>query len=166
MRRSNSIQIRSARWVAALAVAGLIGAFVVPTASAQDVNAVRDIERDAASLKDRIEQPPDPDRDVADTAIVITNLRRMFGVATCVAFDYDGNLVGRARVRVPALGLRWLLASDISDGADFIGSAHCYIQGHMLGSAIFLGPGITDLPVHQTNVAGAFRIAIPVVAHY
>ena len=166
MRSSNSIKTRSARWVAAIAVAGLIGAFVVPTASAQDVNVARDIERDATSLKDRIETPPDPERDVADTAIVITNLGNHRGVALCAAFDYDGHPVGRARVRVPALGLRWLLASDISNDVDFIGSAHCFIRGHMLGTAIFLGPGITDLPVHQTNVAGAFRIVIPVVAHY
>ena len=166
MRSSNPINTRSARWVAALAVACLIGAFVAPSASAQRFSAVRDIERDATSLRDRIEQPPDPDRDVADTVIVMTNLAHERGVASCAAFDYDGNLVGRARVKVPAMGLRWLLASDISDDADFIGSAHCFISGRMLASAIFLGPGITDLPVHQTKTSGLFRIAIPVVAHY
>ena len=58
------------------------------------------------------------------------------------------------------------LASDLSDGLDFIGSAHCFVGRRVLGSAIFLGPGITDLPVHQSTSDSAVRIVIPVVAHY
>jgi hypothetical protein len=49
---------------------------------------------------------------------------------------------------------------------DFIGSAHCFVTGRVAGSAIFFGPGITDLPVRQATVEGAFRVAIPVIAHY
>ena len=166
MRSINSVKTRSARWVTALAVTALIGAFVAPAASGRDVEPLRDIERDAASLRDRIDLPPDPDRDVADTAIVITNLANRRGVACCVAFDYEGKPAGRGRVRVPPRGLRWLLASDISNDVDFVGSAQCFLSGEMLGSAIFLGRGITDLPVHQRAVGRANRIAIPVVAHY
>ena len=166
MRSSNSVKTRSARWAAVLAVTFLFGAFVVPTASGLDVEPLRVIERDAASLRDRLAMPIDPDRDVADTAIVITNLANRRGVAFCVAFDYEGRPAGRGRVQVPPRGLRWLLASDLSHDVDFIGSAQCFLNGRMLGSAIFLGRDVTDLPVHQTAVGGAYRIAIPVVAHY
>lgn len=166
MRSSSSLKTRATGWASALAVSLLATAFVVPSASGQDGASVRDIERDSASLRDRIATPVDPDHDVADTAIVITNLARSRGRAFCVAFDYDGRVAGHARLKVPPLGLRWMLASDISDGVDLIGSAQCYLSGRLVGSAMFLGRDVTDLPVHQTTVGGNQRIAIPVLAHY
>ena len=97
---------------------------------------------------------------------MITNLAGTRGRAFCVAFDYEGRPAGHARLKIPARGLRWLLASDISDGVDLIGSAQCFLSGRLLGSAIFLGRDVTNLPVHQTTVGGNHRIAIPVLAHY
>lgn len=166
MRSPDNPKLRFARRAGLLAVLGLLVSLHAASATAQEVNAVRDIERAVDSLRDRIEQPPRPDVDVADTAIILTNLGNRVAPAICAAFDYDGNPIGRARLRVPALGLRWLLASDISGDKDFIGSAHCFVTGHVAGSAIFLGPSITDLPVRQANVEGAFRLAVPVVVHY
>ena len=155
--------------LAGLVLAGCVTGLGAPAALAQEVAAVsevRDIERTADELRDRIEQPPRPDVDVADTAVVLTNLAYERAVATCAAFDQGGNLLGRARVRIPRMGLRWLLASDLSDDADFVGSAHCFVTGRVAGTAVFLGPGITDLPVHPATIGGGQRIVIPLVAHY
>ena len=166
MRNSNLFMIRPLQWLARAGFASLVLAFVVPTAVAQDAGSVREIERDAASLRDRIELPPPPDVSTADTAIVFTNVGNRGAAARCVAFDYEGERIGHTRVRVPARGMRWLLASDLSDGQRFIGNAHCFVNGQMLASAIFLGPGITDLPVKQATTAGEFHVAIPILAHY
>ena len=46
------------------------------------------------------------------------------------------------------------------------GCPQCFVVGRISGSSIFFGPGITDLPVHQATVEGAFRLAFPLVAHY
>ena len=154
---------------AGLVMAGWIAVLVAPSALAQEATVatdIREVERTADGLRDRIEQPPDPDRDVADTAIVLTNLTYARAVATCAAFDDSGRLIGRARVRIPRMGLRWLLASDISNDVDFIGSTHCFVVGQVAVSAVFLGPGVTDLPVHPDVVDGMYRIVVPLVAHY
>jgi hypothetical protein len=165
MRKSNYPGSMSAR----LLLVVWIGAFLAPAALAQEnvgSAEIREIDRRADTLRDRIEQPPDPDRDVADTAVVLTSLTYNRAVATCAAFDGNGALIGRARVRIPRMGLRWLLASDISNDVDFIGSAHCFVAGKVAVTAVFLGPGITDLPVQPEVVDGMYRIAIPLVAHY
>jgi hypothetical protein len=65
---------QSARFAAVLGTVGLLLSLQATTAAAQDVNAVRDVERTADTLRDRIEKPPEPDVDVADTAVVLTNL--------------------------------------------------------------------------------------------
>lgn len=166
MRNSNLVKIRPLQWLARAGLTSMILAFVVPAAGAQDAQNVREIERDAISLRDRIQLPTPPDVSTADTAIVFTNVGNRGAAARCVAFDYEGQRIGQTRVRVPARGMRWLLASDLSDGERFIGNAQCFVNGQMLASAIFLGPAITDLPVKQASAAGQFRVAIPVLAHY
>ncbi len=105
------------------------------------------IERDAADLAVDL-APRDVDRDVADTALVFTNLGDDARVL-CVGFDKAGDPVGRAWVKVPRLGLRYLLASDLSNGADFVGHVQCASPGTVRGSAVFLGAGFSDLTVEQ-----------------
>jgi len=166
MRNSNLVKIRPLQWLARAGLASMILALVVPAVAAQDAASVREIERDAVSLRDRIELPPPPDVSTADTAIVFTNVGNRHAAARCVAFDYEGERIGQTRVRVPARGMRWLLASDLSDGQRFVGNAHCFVNGQMLASAVYLGRGITDLPVKQASAAGQFRVAIPILAHH
>jgi hypothetical protein len=151
-----------------LVLAGFVCAVIAPAVVAQDavsLSDIRDVERTVDELRDRIEQPPRPDIDVADTAIVVTNLGPRARV-TCAAMDAQGNTIGRARLRVPKLGLRWLLASDISNDRDFIGSVHCYVSGRVAATAVFLGPGITDLSVQPGLVEGMSRFVVPLAAHY
>jgi hypothetical protein len=156
----------------------LIGAAIAwlsaPVASAEEAATAADewieIERDAVTLQDEL-RVRDIDRDVADTALVFTNLGNTDGYAHCMAFDGDGRRIGRARVKLPALGVRYLLASDISRGRDFIGHAQCGAAVTVKGTAIFLGPGLTDLPSMQPSIQPAAtalygRIRFPLVATY
>lgn len=132
------------------------------------VDHVRDIGteivRDAGALRDEL-RLRDLDTDIADTALVFTNLGANATRVKCVAYDGDGQAIGRAWVGVPRLGVRYLLASDLANGADFIGQVQCSARKNIRGTAVFLGGGITDLPsMHPTRNRG--RIRFPLVATY
>lgn len=125
---------------------------------------VVEIAREIDALPDEIE--PDPDApDLADTALVFTNMSRRSAWVKCVGFNKNGEPVGRTSTRVPPLGLRYVLASDISNGEHFIGQVQCKPKGPLVGSVVFIGPSITDLPVRNGNL-GKSRIRFPLVAHY
>ena len=125
---------------------------------------VVEIERDGSALAAMLR--PLPDRDIVDTALIFTNLRGGTAVVTCTAFGPQGNTLGRYRVRVPESGLRFILASDISSGGDFVGSARCLSIGDVTGSAYLTGPQVTDMRVrHQRGPQGGW-ITFPVVATY
>lgn len=121
-----------------------------------------EIDRTSAELGDEL-RPRDVDRDIADTALVFTNFSGTSARVRCVAYDRDGHAVGRAWVGVPALGVRYLLASDFANGADFIGHARCGTSRAVRGTAVFLGGGITDLPAIQPRPYSG-RIRFPLVA--
>lgn len=123
-----------------------------------------EILRDATDLSIDLRPRPVDDLDVADTALVFTNLGARASRVKCVAFGKNGAPVGRAWLKLPALGLRYLLASDLSSDRDFVGHAQCAVAAGVKGSAIFLGPGLTDLPV--LNPAGPGRVRFPLVATY
>ncbi len=123
-----------------------------------------EITRDGVELRDELE-PRDLDRDVADTALVFTNLGGRSTRVRCVAYDGNGAPIGRAWVRVPALGVRYLLASDLANGTDFIGHVQCGTLISVRGTAVFLGAGITDLPSVQPKRYNG-RIRFPLVATY
>jgi hypothetical protein len=128
-----------------------------------------EIDREIDTLPDDIEHPSDPD--VADTALVFTNLGRHRAAVKCVGFDKNGTPIGRTTTRIPAMGVRYVLASDISNGVDFIGQVQCARHGRVIGSVIFIGPGITDLPVlnrlnRGNQHSSRNRIQFPLVAHY
>lgn len=125
----------------------------------------REVDRDVADLPTEI-RPRPIDVDVVDTALVFTNTANVDRRIVCVGFDKQGQKVGRVLVKLPALGLRYVLASDLADGQDFVGSAQCATHATVRGSAIFLGPSITDLSVD--NIAGRWlgRIRFHVVATY
>ena len=107
-----------------------------------------DVEHDADELRDVI-RPRYEDEDIADTVLVFTNTARRLVKVTCRSWNRAGEVVGRLRTSVPEAGIAFLLASDFSDGGDYIGRAHCRTSRKVLATAIFLGPEITDLQVHS-----------------
>lgn len=124
-----------------------------------------EINRDARDLQAEV-RPRPVDRDVVDTALVFTNLGGEDRRVRCVGFDHEGRKVGRIWLKVPALGLRYALASDVSSHRDFIGSVQCGAGPNVAGSVVLLGPGLTDLPVLQPQLDQAGRIRFPLVATY
>ena len=53
----------------------------------------------------------------------------------------------------------------MSNGVDFVGQVQCAPRGRIVGSVVFIGPAVTDLPVHNGKL-GESRIRFPLVAHY
>ena len=121
-----------------------------------------DVVRDAAELREEIDRP---DRNSVNTALVFSNLGRGDAVVGCAAFDSDGDTVGRILMRVPAHGLRFALASDLSQSVDFVGHVECRTGPRVMGSAILLAPSsITDLSARQVRRSGV--TIFPVAATY
>jgi hypothetical protein len=132
--------------------------------SAQDTgNDGVEIVRDATELRDIIR---DHDPDVTNTALLLTNQGGPKSVARCVAFSANGEKIGRAWVRIPANGLRIVLASDVTAGVDFVGSIRCIARGDVVGTAFIVGPGLTDSSVHHSFSWGESRIRAQAVVSY
>ncbi|MEE2679881.1 MAG: hypothetical protein VX546_14965 [Myxococcota bacterium] len=153
-------------WATALVFAALA---VGSSAAAEDLldtgDAGVEISRDASDLPREFQPRPPEDADVADTALVFTNEGVTPMRVRCVGFNKNGRIVGRAWVGVPKLGLRYLLASDLSNGRDFVGQVQCAAPPQIRGSAVLLGQNVTDLPVVQTGDTFG-RLRFPVVATY
>jgi len=124
-----------------------------------------ELGRSPAELRYHVDAKP-IDRDVLDTAVIFTNAGRAPGRANCVAFDDDGIPVGRFQVKLPGAGLRFVLASDIGNGRDFVGSVSCRTRGDVLGSAVLLGAQVTNLDVVHSHHSGMFQLRFPLVATY
>ncbi len=130
--------------------------------------ALIEIDRDAIDFHRIAPKPTDPPL-TYDTALVFTNTGGNGVRVICKAFDDNGQGVGRAATFVPALGLRYLLASDFSNGATVLGHIQCGTHRHVVGSAFLLGgrAGITEVPVSQSMVGRkkrrSTRIRFPVV---
>ncbi|MDE0885696.1 MAG: hypothetical protein OSB70_09200 [Myxococcota bacterium] len=121
-----------------------------------------DIVRDATDLRGELDRP---DRDTVNTALVFSNLGGEDAVVGCAAFDSDGDTVGRILIRVPARGLRFALASDLSRNLDFVGHVECRTGLRVMGSAILLAPSsLTDLISRKIRRPGV--TIFPVVATY
>jgi hypothetical protein len=133
---------------------------------ARELDAIPEVSvsREIDTLPDDIE-PDSVDPDVADTALIFTNLGRRTSWAMCVGFNKNGEAVGRTKTKIPPLGLRYVRASDISNGVDFVGQVQCKPVGKVVGSVVFVGPALTDLPV-RNGTLGKSRILFPLVAHY
>jgi len=124
-----------------------------------------EVGRDASTLRNYIGiQPVDPEH--VNTVLVFTNAGRHLARVACVAFDQGGNVLDRAWLPVPANGMRFALASDITGGRDFVGNVKCVSGGRMIGSAVLVGPGLTALPVKHAHPGGDTHIRFPVVAAY
>ena len=131
---------------------------------AREIDAIDlvDISREVDELPTDFDRDPD----VADTALVFTNLGRRTSWVKCVGFNKNGAAIGRTKTEIPPLGLRYVLASDISNGVDFIGHVQCSPKGRVVGSVVFIGPSLTDLPVRNGKLGHDRRIRFPLVAHY
>ena len=160
MQRINNWKITSVLLAAALYA-------IAPNAGAQESAAPDrgpEIVRDAVELTRELRPRPVDDVDVADTALVFTNTGLPARVY-CAAFNKQGERVGRAWLKIPRLGLRYMLASDLSNDTDFVGHVQCSTGSRVKGSAVFLGPGFSDLPVQQVE-RGVGRMLFHLVATY
>ena len=124
------------------------------------IQVVRGADQLQAMLKRR------PDVDVIDTALVFNNPRRHKTLIACVGYGANGNVLGRAYTVVPANGLRFIRASDISNGRDFLGSAKCKARARVIPSSFIVGVGFSDAPARVVNGWDDSSIRFPVVASY
>ena len=126
-----------------------------------------DDSRDDAQLKVEMRDAMRHDTDVANTALVFNNTGNSEAVVYCRAFGPDGRALGRKVARIPKKGLRYLRASDLAGGADFIGSATCTTRVRVVASAVFLAPGVlTNLDVVQLGPWDDSTIRFPLIATY
>ena len=135
-------------------------------AQAQTVDA-RDDSLGETELRAELRQAIERDTDVANTALVFNNTTHEDASVICRAYGANGELLGRRFARVPARGVRYLRASDLSSGADFVGSAVRASRSRVAASAVFLAPGsITNLDVIQAGPWDAHNIRFPLIASY
>ncbi len=123
-----------------------------------------EVDRTTDQLRDVIRPVPDPDS--TNTALVFNNPRRFDTWVYCVAYDGNGQPVGRARLRVPGNGVRFVFASDMADGRDFVGSAACASRSRVIPSAFIVGGGLTDARAVVNHGWDHTRIRFPVVATF
>jgi len=146
----------------------MVLALLTTAAYAQD--AVPDevlIDRDPAQLSDLLIGGAHPRPDLApflDTAMALTNVGADDTLVRCHARNRQGDIVGRVRVNVPAMGLRFFLASDIVEQRGFVGSVICLARSHVVGTEVMLGVVHTDIQVHQDFTAGWSTLLFPVSA--
>ncbi len=123
---------------------------------------ILEVDRDSFSLQDELQEV---DRDLVNTALVFTNVGGRQLRVICRGFDGDGEPVGRVGLTIPGGGLRFALASDLSNGADFIGHVRCRARHRLRASSLLIAPsGITDLSADMSRPRGG--IVFPVVATY
>ncbi len=151
--------------VAAVFLPTLASAQQVSDAAAVETVDEVEINRDAGDLRRYLDVRPD-DVDVTDTVLVFTNVGTATHV-TCIGYDKNGHRVGRARTRIPQNGLGFLLASDISNGRDFIGHVGCATDGRVIPSAFLVGAGgVTHLSARGGLFDHSQRIRVPVVVTF
>ena len=126
---------------------------------------VLDVQRSIYDLARDIRDRP-IDRDRFDTAVVFTSTRLGGVRVICAAIDGNGIVIGAARTVVPGNGVRYLLASDISHGRDFIGSIICKAAGRVIGSIVLIGDDLTDLEVRQRGTQKWTFLRFPLVASF
>jgi len=142
----------------ALAAAALLAA----AAGAQEIDPP-DVSPDESALEDVLEQPVDAPH--ANTALVFSSRADVELRVVCRARNAQGEAVGDAAVRVPPHGVRFLLASDFSDGAPFLGQVRCVSPRGIRGSGFARSAnGVTDVPSPEHRAGHGLLIHFPVVA--
>lgn len=145
-------------------------ALVLATAGlsqAQTIVTPDDDSRSEMELRAEVRRAIDRDTDVANTALVFNNASSQESTVVCRAYGANGDFVGRGVAKIPPRGVRYLRASDLANGADFVGSAVCRTRTRMAASAVFLAPGaITNLDVIQAAPFDSYDIRFPLIATY
>lgn len=133
----------------------------------EDATGLSEVEIDRISdqLRDVI-RPDQRDPDSTDSALVFNNPRRHVTWVYCVAYNGSGNPIGRTRLRVPGNGVRFVFASDMAAGQDFVGSATCAARSRVVPSLFIVGGGLTDAKALVNHGWDQTRIRFPVVASF
>lgn len=148
---------RSLPWMA------LASAALLSTAAGAQESEVPDLSHDESELENVLEEPVDAPR--ANTALVFSSLADVERRVVCRARNARGEEVGAAAVRVPAHGVRFLLASDFSDGEPFVGQVRCVAPRGIRGSGFARSAnGVTDVPSPEQREGRGVLIHFPVVA--
>ena len=156
--------MKSAILQASLAAVCSFGLAVSAAAQSLPVDSAALIDRGSVDLLADLEDSTHRDTDSADTALVFTNKGYTRVGVWCTAYDSDGHVVGRANIYVPGNGLRYLRASDFSDGRDFVGHAECKSNGHAAATAVLFGAEITDLPATSRRRGRGMHHRFPRIA--
>ncbi len=123
--------------------------------------------RTSVELEADLKQSVDRVTNVVNTALTFHNPGRGRAIVVCAAYDGNGNLLGTKAVHIPPRGLRYLRASDIAYGVDFVGTAECKSRSRVRGSAILLAPGaLTNLDVRHSGRSWVTFISFPLVVSY
>ena len=145
-------------------------AIAAPVAAAEALSieqiAVAEVEVTRSADELQAVLRPHPDLDIVNTVLVFNNALRATTVVRCVAFGHNGRPLGRAKLKVPGNGLRFLLASDLANGRDFIGSAICKAKGKVVPSAFIVGRGLTDAKAKSRFDWPGTRMRFPAVVTY
>lgn len=122
-----------------------------------------EVSRDAVAVNDVLTRRP-VDPDFINTAIVLTDSGARPSVTYCVAYNHQGQPIGRAHTKTPGNGVRVILASDLTHGLDFVGKVRCRSRDRVQGTAFIVGPGnnITDTAVKNLQDRAGSLISIPV----
>lgn len=140
-------------WITLLAALLLAGAV-----RAQEIDPP-DVTHEEGELEALLEEPVEPPQ--INTALVFSSLAGEELRVVCRARNAQGEPVGAAGVRVPAHGVRFLLASDFSDGQPFLGQVTCLSPRGIRGSGFARGAnGVTSVPSPERKRV----IHFPVVA--
>jgi hypothetical protein len=144
-------------------ISSLFAALLLATAAgAQEVDPP-DVTHDDSELEDVLEQPVAAPH--VNTALVFSSLVDHETRVVCRARNAQGEAVGAAAVRIPPDGVRFLLASDFSDGAPFVGQVRCLAPRGVRGSGFARSAnGVTDVPSPEHRRGRALLIHFPIVA--
>lgn len=121
-----------------------------------------DVTHDEGELATLLEEPTDAPQ--ANTALVFSSLADSELRVVCRARNAQGEPIGHAAVRVPAHGVRFLLASDFSE-TPFVGQVRCLSPRGIRGTGFLRNAhGVTTVPSPEHKARGGHLVYFPVVA--
>ncbi|MCF6355170.1 MAG: hypothetical protein L3J26_08740 [Candidatus Polarisedimenticolaceae bacterium] len=147
-------------------------AMAAPVAAIGEVQSIEQIAVDEVEVTRGADElqavlRPHPDLDVVNTVLVFNNVLSATVVVRCVAYGVNGRPLGKInKVKIPGNGLRFILASDLANGRDFVGSTLCHSEGKIVPAAFIAGRILTDTPAKTTHGWPGTKIRFPTVVTY
>lgn len=124
-----------------------------------------EVDRDTDELKVLV--LPDPGRTMTDTALVFSNPGGSAAIVRCNAYNKNGVWIGRSRTTVPARGVRYIRASDLSGGDNFLGNARCWSARRTIGTGYLVTrEGITATRVVSNRHEATEYFRFPVIGYF